>query len=246
MNEKLNETKLQFGDSILLIGEWEMIRLLQGKQKDFLVLNIPKEIDDIAPNRSKAPLALGIMFGMMILMTINILPAVTSVLIAAILLVLTKCVSMKDSYKAISWESLVLIAGMLPMATALEKTGGAELLANGLADGLGSIGPMALLAGLFLLTSLFSQFISNTATTVLVAPIAVDAAIGLGLSPYPILMTVAIAASTAFATPVASPVNTLVMGPGDYRFNHFVKVGIPLQIIVMVLTLLLVPFLFPL
>ncbi len=140
---------------------------------------------------------------------------------------------------------VILIAGLFVVGESLVKTGGAELIANGLADGLGSIGPMAILAGLFLLTSLFSQFISNTATTVLIAPIAVDAAIGLGLSPYPILMTVALAASTAFATPVASPVNTLVMGPGDYRFIHFVKVGIPLQIIVLILTMILVPLIFP-
>ncbi len=243
--EELSETPLQLGDSMLLIREWTMIGLFPGSQKDFVVLNVPIEMDDVAPNRPRAPLALGIMLGMMILMAFKLLPAVTAVLLAAITLVLTKCVSMKDAYRSINWESVVLIAGMLPVATALEKTGGAELIANGLAMSLGPIGPMALLAGLFLLTSFFSQFISNTATAVLVAPIAVDTAIGLGVSPYPVLMTVAIAASTAFATPVASPVNTLVMGPGGYGFNHFVKVGIPLQIIVLLLTLLLVPLIFP-
>ena len=138
-----------------------------------------------------------------------------------------------------------MIAGMLPMATALEKTGGIQLIVNGLVGSLGEMGPLALMTGLFLLTSIFSQVISNTATTVLVAPIATMAAANMEISPYPLLMTVAIAASTAFSTPVASPVNTLVLGPGGYTFNDFVKIGIPLQLLVMVLTLLAVPMLFP-
>ena len=133
---------------------------------------------------------------------------------------------------------------MLPMATALEKTGGIELIVNGLVGSLGELGPIVLMAGLFLLTSIFSQFISNTATTVLVAPIAMGAATNMGISPYPLLMTVAIAASTAFSTPVASPVNTLVLGPGGYKFNDFAKLGAPLQLLVMALTLLAVPMLF--
>lgn len=140
---------------------------------------------------------------------------------------------------------VILIAGMLPMATALEKTGGIQLIVNGLVGSLGEMGPLALMTGLFLLTSIFSQVISNTATTVLVAPIATMAAANMEISPYPLLMTVAIAASTAFSTPVASPVNTLVLGPGGYTFNDFVKIGIPLQLLVMVLTLLAVPMLFP-
>lgn len=140
---------------------------------------------------------------------------------------------------------VILIAGMLPMATALEKTGGIQLIVNGLVGSLGEMGPIALMTGLFLLTSIFSQVISNTATTVLVAPIATMAAANMEISPHPLLMTVAIAASTAFSTPVASPVNTLVLGPGGYTFNDFVKIGIPLQLLVMVLTLLAVPMLFP-
>jgi di/tricarboxylate transporter len=183
---------------------------------------------------------------MMLLMTFKLVDAVTAVLLAALAMVLTGCVSMKDAYTSINWESLVLIAGMLPMATVLEKTGGVELIANGLADSLGDMGPLVLMAGLFVITSVFSQVISNTATTVLLAPIAVGAAVEVGVSPYPYLMTVALAASTAFATPVASPVNTLVMGPGAYKFNDFVKVGVPLQILTMVVTLLSVPLLFPL
>ena len=244
VKQELVETPLAFGDSLLIGGGWTQIDLLQGKQKDFLVLNLPKEMSEVAPNRSKAPWALAVTGGMMLLMTFKLVDAVTAVLLAALAMVLTGCVSMKDAYASINWESLVLIAGMLPMATVLEKTGGVELIANGLADSLGDMGPLVLMAGLFVITSVFSQVISNTATTVLLAPIAVGAALEVGVSPYPYLMTVALAASTAFATPVASPVNTLVMGPGAYKFNDFVKVGVPLQILAMVVTLLSVPLLF--
>jgi len=242
----LLEDRLVFGDSLLMAGGWTQIALLQGKQKDFLVLNLPREMDEVAPNRARAPWALAVVLGMLILMTLELVPSVTAVLLAALAMVLTGCVSMKDSYASINWESLVLIAGMLPMATALEQTGGVELIADGLVESLGEIGPVALMAGLFLITSIFSQFISNTATTVLVAPIAMRAAMEAGISVYPFLMIVALAASTAFSTPVASPVNTLVMGPGKYRFNDFVKVGVPLQLLAMVVCLVAVPVLFPL
>ena len=241
----LGEITLEFGDSLLVAGGWEHISRLQGEQTNFFVLTIPEEMDEVAPNRSRAPTALLILVAMLVIMTLNLVPAVTAVLLAAAALVLTRCLSMNDAYGSINWESLVLIAGMLPMATALEKTGGVEIIVNGLVDSLGGSGPLVLMAALFVLTSVFSQFISNTATTVLVAPIALGAAEGLGVSPYPLLMTVALAASTAFATPVASPVNTLVLGPGGYRFNDFVKVGVPLQLLAMAVTLLAVPVLFP-
>ena len=242
----LVQTKLLFGDSVLVGGVWQKIALLQDEHENFLVLNLPREMDEIAPNRDKAPWALGIIGGMLVLMTFKLMPSVAAVLLAALMMVFTRCVSMKNAYASINWESLVLIAGMLPMATALEKTGGIQLIVNGLVGSLGELGPIALMTGLFLLTSIFSQVISNTATTVLVAPIATMAAANMEISPYPLLMTVAIAASTAFSTPVASPVNTLVLGPGGYKFNDFVKIGIPLQLLVMVLTLLAVPMLFPL
>ena len=140
----------------------------------------------------------------------------------------------------------MVIAGMLPLAKALEKTGGVTLIADGLVAGLGGFGPLALLAGVFLLAALVGMFISNTATAVLMAPIAITAAQEIGASPYPFAMTVAVAASAAFATPVSSPVNTLVLAPGGYRFNDFVRVGLPLLLLVMALTLLVVPLLLPL
>ena len=241
----LAETKILFGDSVLVAGGWRQIDLLQAERDHFYVLNLPREIDEIAPNRSRAPWALGIVGGMLVLMTFKLVPSVAAVLLAVLAMLFARCVGMKNAYASINWESLVLIAGMLPMATALEKTGGIQLIVDGLVGSLGEMGPIALMTGLFLLTTIFSQFISNTATTVLVAPIAIAAAADMGISPYPLLMTVAIAASTAFSTPVASPVNTLVLGPGGYKFNDFVKLGVPLQLIVMALTLLAVPVLFP-
>jgi len=170
---------------------------------------------------------------------------VVAVLVASVLMVLAGCLTMDDAYRGINWEAIVLIAAILPMATALEVTGGLQLAVDGLVIGLGPLGPYALLAGLFLLTSIASQVISNTATAVLLAPIAFQAALTLEVSPYPMLMTVALAASTAFATPVASPVNMLVLGPGQYRFGDFLRVGVVLQVLVLFATLLLVPLVFP-
>jgi di/tricarboxylate transporter len=244
--DDLIHTQLHFGDTLLIGGHWNQIRLLQEERTNFIVLDLPTEVEQVAPARKKAPLALFILLCMLILMASKWVPSVAAVLIAALAMVTTGCVRMKDAYSAINWESLVLIAGMLPMAEALEQSGGINLIVDGLVASLGNFGPYAVLAGLFMLTSLFSQFISNTATTVLVAPIAVNIAAKLHLSPYPFLMTVAISASTAFATPVASPVNTLVLGPGGYGFADFAKVGIPLQAVIMVITLSVVTLFFPL
>ena len=238
-------TRLDFGDSLLVGGGWRHIDLLQAEQTDFSVLTIPREMDEVAPYRERAPWALAIVAGMLGLMTFDILPSVTAVLLAGLAMVLARCVTMEEAYESINWQSIIPIAGMLPMATALNKTGALELIVTGLVKSLGTLGPLALMAGLFVLTSVFSQFISNTATAVLVAPIALGAATSMELSPYPFLMAVALAASTAFSTPMASPVNTLVLGPGGYRFNDFVKMGVPLQLLAMALTLLVVPLIFP-
>jgi len=244
LTDDLVETRLAFGDSLLMGGGWRQIDLLQGERNDFMVLTIPHEMSEVAPERAKAPWALAILMGMLVLMTFKLVPAVAAVLLAALAMVLVGCLNMKNAYRAMNWQSLVLIAGMLPMAQAMEKTGGVKLIVNQVTV-LGDYGPLALMLGLFVITSFLSQVISNTATTVLVAPIALGAAKILGVSPYPLLMTVAMAASTAFATPVASPVNTLVLGPGGYRFNDFVKVGLPLIFLSMLVTLLAVPILFP-
>jgi len=241
----LAELTLQGGDVLLMAGSWGAIRRLARERPNLFVLRLPQEADDVAPARAKAPIALAVTGLMIAGLTLNLLPSVIVVLIAAVALVLTRCLDMNAAYRAINWQSVLLIAFMLPMATALENSGALDLIVAGLVGGLGAAGPMALLAVLFLLTSLLSQVISNTATTVLVAPVALSAAQQLDVSPYSLLMGVAIAASTAFATPVASPVNTLVLGPGRYRFTDFLKVGVPLQLVALALCLALLPLLFP-
>lgn len=239
------QSRLAFGDVILIAGGWKNIDLINAQKHDFVLLTLPAEMQEVAPARSRAPIAMLVMLGMLVLLTLGDMASVTAILIAALAMVVSRCVSMEEAYRSINWQSIVLIAGMLPMATALEKTGGVKLIVDGLVSAAGDFGPYALMLGLFVVTSLFSQFISNTATTVLVAPIAIGAAQGMGVDPYAFLMTVAIAASTAFSTPVASPVNMLVLGPGKYRFNDFVKMGVPLQLLAMIMTLLAVPIVFP-
>lgn len=239
------DTPLRFGDTLLVQGPWEKIRLLEGERRDFIVAMAPREMSDALAPLGRAPVAVAIMVGMMVLLTLGVVPAVTAVLLAAVAMVLCGCVTVEDAYRSVNWESVVLIAGILPMATALEKTGGMAWLVEILSGALSEVGPLLLLAAIFILTSALSQVISNTATAVLLAPIASSLALGIGARPEPFLMALAVAASTAFATPVASPVNTLVLGPGGYRFGDFFKVGVLLQGIILVVTLLVVPLLFP-
>jgi di/tricarboxylate transporter len=203
------------------------------------------ELDEVAPARRQAPAALLILLAMIVAMAFNLVPNVAAVLLAALAMGLFRCVDWESAYRAINWSSLVLIAGLLPLATALQKTGGIGLIVNGLVGSLGQAGPLALLAGLFILTTGLGLFISNTATAVLMAPIAITAAQTLGISPYPLAMTVAIASSAAFATPFSSPINTLVLEPGDYRFGDYVRLGLPLMAVVLVITLMIVPVFFP-
>lgn len=241
----LSNEKLAFGDLLLAAGSWKRISQLRGEQKDFVVLNLPAEVSEVAPAYRRAPFALAILLLMVLAMTFNWVSNVAAVLLAALAMGLFRCLRMEDAYRSINWSSLVVIAAMLPFAKALEKTGGVALIADALVTGLGGFGPLALLAGVFVLTALTGMFISNTATAVLVAPIALTAAQKIGVSPYPFAMTVAIAASAAFVTPVSSPVNTLVLGPGGYRFNDFVRVGLPLLGLMLLLTLAVVPLLWP-
>ncbi|MFZ1756913.1 MAG: SLC13 family permease [Caldilineaceae bacterium] len=237
--------KLEFGDTLLICGAWKDIANLQKERHNLVVIGQPKEMADALLDTAKAPLACTILLGMLGLMVFGVVPTVTAVLLASVALVLTGCLRPQEVYRTISWESLVLIAGMLPMSTALQKVGGVEFIADGLIAGVGGLGPLAVLAGVFLITSLFSQFISNTATTVLVAPIAVAAAAAMGVTPQAFLMAVAVAASSAFATPIASPVNTLVLAPGGYHFFDFVKIGVPLMLLMLALSVGVLPLLFP-
>lgn len=244
-NLPLKETTLQFGDTLIVQGPWKHIHSLRRQQRDFIVIGEPDAMDG-RPSTEKMLLALIILAGMLLLLLTHWVPVSTAVLLAAFLMIVTGCLPVKDAYDFVDWKSVILIAGMLPMATALESVGLVHLSAEWLAGTLGSFGPYPTLASLFMITSLFTQIISNTATTVLIAPIALSLSHTLGYQPQALLMTVAIAASTAFASPVSSPVNTLVMGAGDYRFSDYLKVGGPLILVTMVVSLLLLPLLWPL
>ncbi|MBE7375488.1 SLC13 family permease [Pseudomonas lopnurensis] len=242
----LVDEKLKPADTLLVAGSWKHIHRLQGMSRDFLVLSLPAEVDDVAPAASQAPFAL-LGLGMMVaLMVSGLVPNVLAALIGCLVMGLFRCIDMDSAYKAIHWQSLVLIVGMLPFALALQKTGGIALATGGLIELFGDAGPRALLGCLFLLTALIGLFISNTATAVLMAPVALSVAEQLGASPYPFAMIVALAASAAFMTPISSPVNTLVLGPGHYRFADFVRIGVPFTLLVMLVSVVLVPLLFPL
>lgn len=242
----MSKQRLRFGDALLVQGSWESIELLSRETGNVVVIGQPREHASMAAASGKASIAGAIMMLMVLLMVFEVFPAVISVLIGAALMILTGCVrNMDDAYGQINWESVVLIGAMLPMATALENTGGMVLLSEGIIQLLGGLGPLGVLGGIFLLTMIFGQFISNTATAVLFAPIGLSAALSIGVSPYPFLIAVAVGASMAFSTPVASPTNALVMTAGGYQFKDFVKIGVPLQFIMLVVMMIAIPILFP-
>ncbi|MEZ3161681.1 SLC13 family permease [Microbacterium sp. BWT-B31] len=237
--------RLRAGDTILVAGAWTAIQRLQDARHDFVLLDLPAEVDEVAPAANQAPFALLSLAVMIVLMVTGWVPNVVAALIACLLMGLFRCIDMTSAYRAIHWPTLLLIVGMLPFAEALQVTGGVDLAVDGLLAAVGGAGPYVILAGLFLLTAVIGLFVSNTATAVLMAPIAIAIAQQLGLSPYPFAMIIALAASSAFMTPVSSPVNTLVLEPGRYSFGDFAKVGVPFTLIVLVVSVLLVPVLLP-
>jgi di/tricarboxylate transporter len=240
------DNRLQFGDALLVRGSWENIDLLRRERRNFTVVGSPDDLSrQVIELNPRALVALFALLGMVVLMAFSIVPSVIASLLAAVVMVLGGCLDMNQAYRSISWQSVVLIAAMIPMSLALQVTGGAELIANGLVNSLGAIGPLALMAGVFLLTTGFSQVINNTATAVLIAPIVLQAAEVSGVSPYPLMMTVAISASTAFLTPIGTTTNLMVMTPGGYNFNDYVKVGLPLMGLFLLVSLILVPIIWP-
>jgi di/tricarboxylate transporter len=241
----LRNTSLRFGDTLLVQGEWRDILALRKYSRDFILIG-ETEVARHVLNWQKAPIALAVLFGMMVLLVTGWVPTVAAALIAAMTVVLTGCLTMDEAYDSIDWKSVVLIAGMIPMSTALEQVGLVDVVANLFTDTLGAVGPLAVMAGLYLLTSVFTQVLSNTATTVLLAPIAIAAALNLGVAPQAFVMSVAVSASMAFASPVASPVNTLVMGAGNYRFSDYIRIGVPLILVTFVISMVILPLLFPL
>lgn len=236
------------GDVLLVQGAWDNIAALENESTEWIVLGRPLEEAAKVTLDYKAPVAALIMLAMIVVMACDFIPIapVTAVMVAGLLMVLTGCFrNVEAAYKTINWESIVLIAAMMPMSVALQKTGVSAWISNSLVSGLGDYGPLALMAGIYFTTSFMTMFISNTATAVLLAPIAMSSALQIGVSPVPFLFAVTLGASLCFASPFSTPPNALVMPAGQYTFMDYVKVGLPLQIILGVVMILVLPFLFP-
>ncbi|CAG9425005.1 TPA: SLC13 family permease [Providencia alcalifaciens] len=245
LDGKLVDEPLRLGDILLVIGDWKLIRILSTKPRNFIVLNLAAEVEAVAPAASQAPHALFCLALMVAMMVTNEIPNFIAALIACLLMGKFRCIDMESAYKSIHWPSIILIVGMMPFAIALQETGGIALAVDALMKVAGGLGPHVMLLCLFILCATIGLFISNTATAVLMAPIAIAAARQMEVSPLPFAMVIGIAASAAFMTPVSSPVNTLVLGPGGYKFADFLKMGVPFTIIVMFISVAVIPILFP-
>lgn len=233
----LDDQELDYGDTLLVSGEWAAIRRLRDDRQNFVVLTLPKEYGELIPAPRQAPVAVAILVAMILLMALRVVPNTAAALLAALALLATKCVRLDAIYRNVNWKTVVVVAGTLPLGTALAKTGATELMVRELGAALGPLGPVAMLALLFLVTAGVGMFISNTATAVLMAPVAIDTAQLLHRSPHAFAMVVAIASCAGYPTPVSSAVNMLVMEPGGYRFGDYFKLGMPLLFLTMLVTI---------
>ncbi|MBO4943791.1 MAG: SLC13 family permease [Muribaculaceae bacterium] len=246
ITDNLGERKVAKGDVLLVQGTWDAIEKISRDTHDWVVLGEPVGRASKVTIDYKAPVAAVIMLAMIAALVFSSVPAVFIVLTAGVLMMLTGCFrSVADAYRTINWESIVLIAAMMPMSFALEKTGVSETVSVSLVEALGQIGPHWLMAGIYFTTSLLTLFISNTATSVLMAPIAVQSAVAYGVSPLPMLFAVTFGASLCFMSPFSTPPNALVMAAGQYTFMDYVKVGAPLQILLGILMIFVIPVFFP-
>ena len=238
--------RVEAGDGFIIRGQWQDIEQLKNQHENIVICGSPegmaKTIDNITP---KSYIALSALILMIVLLVIDMVPGAIAALISAGVVLLTGCVPINKAYKGISWMSVVMIAAMIPMGIALQKTGTAQFIANGIISFLGDASPIYLIVGVFLLTTTFSQFINNSATAVLMAPIVVLAANALQIRPEPLMITVAISASTAFLTPIGTTTNAMVLVAGGYKFSDYFKVGFPLLLLFLATTALLVPLIWP-
>ena len=238
---------LEVGDTLLVRGAWAAISKLQDDPANFVVVGQPEAISEqIVGLGRQAYLALAVVFGMVILMLFGIVPTVMAAFLAAIAMVLLNVVTMPQAYRSINWSVIVLIAALIPLGTALEKTGGVDYMTRILVDTLGSLGPLALMAGIFLLACGFSQIINNVVAAILISPVAYQASVAMEVSPYPFMMMVAVAVITGIMTPVAGAPMMIVMNPGGYKFNDYAKIGFPLLILIFIISMILVPIFWPL
>jgi di/tricarboxylate transporter len=242
----LEDRTLDFGDTLLVAGGWGEIQRLRDEVEDFVVLTLPAEYSELMPARHRAPIAVAILVAMVAAMAAELVANTAAVLIAALAMIATRCVKLDAIYRIVNWKTVVLVAGTLPLATALSKTGATAMAAHGMVALLGSLGPLAMLAVVFLVTAVVGLFISNSATAVLIAPVAIDAAHTLHVSPHAFAITVSLGCCAAFVTPVSSAVNMLVMEPGGYTFGDYVKVGLPLLLLTMLVTVALAAAIYPL
>jgi di/tricarboxylate transporter len=243
---QLEDQTLDFGDTLLVAGGWGEIQRLRNEVEDFVVLTLPAEYSELMPARHRAPIAVGILVAMIVVMALELMANAAAVLIAALAMIATRCVKLDAIYRVVNWKTVVLVAGTLPLATALSKTGATQMAAHGMVGLLGALGPLAMLAAVFLVTAVVGLFISNAATAVLIAPVAIDAAGALHVSPHAFAITVSLGCCAAFVTPVSSAVNMLVMEPGGYSFGEFVKVGLPLLLLTMIVSVALAAAIYPL
>ena len=244
----LGNVKMLSGDVLLVQGAWKDIARMKKESTNWVVLGEPLQEAAKVTLDYKAPVAAAIMVAMIVMMVVDSIPVapVTSALLAAVLMVITGCVrSVEAAYKTINWQTIVLFAAMLPMSIALEKTGVSEMISGAIVTGLGASGPRLLLAGIYAATSVMTIFISNTVTAVLMAPIALQCAMQIGVSPVPFMFAVTVAASMCFASPFSTPPNALVMSAGQYTFMDYVKVGLPLQILMGIVMVIVLPLFFP-
>ena len=237
----LRDRQLHFGDALLLYGSRRRLRML-GQEPDFLVLT---EDAQVPPLKEKTMIAVLIMLAVLIPAVFGWMPIAITAILGVALMILTGCLTMEEAYRSIEWKAIFLIAGMLPLGIAMDQTGAAQFLANGMIALIGDFGSIAVMAGFFMLAALASQFMPNPAVAVLLAPIALSTAADLNASPYPLMMTVAVSASAAFLSPVGHSANLIVMGPGGYKFSDYFKVGLPLTILTMVIVLIVVPLVWP-
>jgi di/tricarboxylate transporter len=236
------DERLQIGDALLLLGPRDRLQLL-GTDSDFLILT---PLGQEPPDTRRAPLAAAIMLGVVLSVMLGYAPIAIAAVVGGSIMVLTGCLNMEQAYRAIDWRAIFLIAGMLPLGTAMQDTGAATYLANQVMNILGDAGPWPVIMGLYILTAMATMIIPTAALVVLMSPIVLSAMADMGLQPETAMMAVAMAASASFTSPISHPANILVMGPGGYRFIDYLKVGVPLTIVVFITVMVLLPTLWPL
>jgi len=238
----LTDERLQIGDALLLLGPRERLQLLDS-DSDFLVLT---PLGRKPPDTRRAPLAAAIMLGVVVSVLLGYAPISVAAVVGGSIMVLTGCLTMEQAYRAIDWRAIFLIAGMLPLGTAMQSTGAATYIADQVMLLLGDAGPWPVIMGLYIVTAMATMIIPTAALVVLMSPIVLSAMSDMGYAPETAMMAIAMAASASFTSPISHPANILVMGPGGYRFVDYLKVGVPLTIVVFIAVMILLPFFWPL